>query len=103
MNMYLITAILVLMVIRQIGDHSFSLRPLALPVLGVAAAVMFLHCKSVGGNDITPELPGVLADAAMAVAGGLTIRLRRGADRRTIGRADWPGASISVTGVPTAA
>src|SRR5260370_7450715 len=64
MNMYLINAILVLMVIRQIREHSLDLRALAVPVLAVAAAaVMFLHSVPVGGNDIALELLGVTAGA----------------------------------------
>ena len=51
MNMYLINAILVLMVIRQIREHSLDLRALAVPVLAVgAAAVMFLHSVPAGGT-----------------------------------------------------
>ena len=42
--MYLINALLVLMVIRQVREHSLDLRALAVPLLAVAAAaVMFLH------------------------------------------------------------
>ena len=51
--MYVINAILVLMVVRQIREHSLDLRALAVPVLAVgAAAVMFLHSVPGGGNDI---------------------------------------------------
>ena len=60
-NMYVINAILVLMVVRQIREHSLDLRSLAVPVLAVgAAAVMFLHSVPGGGNDIALELLGVL-------------------------------------------
>ena len=82
-NMYVINAILVLMVVRQIREHSLDLRSLAVPVLAVgAAAVMFLHSVPGGGNDIALELPGVAAGAAMGAVGGLATRLRRGADGR---------------------
>ena len=83
MNMYLINALLVLMVIRQVREHSLDLRALAVPLLAVAAAaVMFLHSVPAGGNDIALELLGVSAGAAMGAAGGLATRLRRGADGR---------------------
>ena len=56
-NMYVINAILVLMVVRQIREHPLDLRALAVPVLAVgAAAVMFLHSVPGGGNDIALEL-----------------------------------------------
>ena len=43
-NMYVINAVLILMVIRQIREHPLDLRSLAVPVLAVGcAAVLFLH------------------------------------------------------------
>ena len=43
-NMYVINAILILMVIRQVREHPLDLRSLAVPVLAVGcAAVLFLH------------------------------------------------------------
>jgi hypothetical protein len=90
LNMYLINAILVLMVVRQIREHSLDLRALAVPVLAVAAAaVMFLHSVPGGGNDLALELLGVSAGAAMGAVGGLATRLRRGADGRPAGPARW--------------
>ena len=98
--MYVINAILVLMVIRQLREHSLDLRALAVPVLAVAAAaVMFLHSVPVGGSDIALELLGVTAGAAMGAIGGLATRLRRGADGRPLGRADALAASMWVAGV----
>ncbi len=98
--MYLINAILVLMVIRQIREHSLDLRALAVPVLAVAAAaVMFLHAVPVGGNDIALELLGVTVGAGMGAVGGLATRLRRGADGRPLGRAGALAASMWVAGV----
>jgi hypothetical protein len=100
MNMYLINALLVLMVIRQIREHSLDLRALAVPVLAVgAAAVMFLHSVPVGGNDTALELLGVSAGAAMGAVGGLATRLRRGADGRPLDRAGALAASTWVAGV----
>ena len=56
-NMYVINAILILMVIRQIREHPLDLRSLAVPVLAVGcAAVLFLHSVPGGGNDIVLEL-----------------------------------------------
>jgi hypothetical protein len=99
-NMYVINAILVLMVVRQIREHSLDLRSLAVPVLAVgAAAVMFLHSVPGGGNDIALELAGVSAGAAMGAVGGVATRLRRGADGRALGRAGALAASMWVAGV----
>ena len=98
-NMYVINAILVLMVVRQIREHSLDLRSLAVPVLAVgAAAVFFLHSVPGGGSDIALELAGVSAGAAMGAVGGLATRLRRGADGRALGRAG-AGGRMWVAGV----
>ena len=99
-TMYLINAILVLMVIRQIREHPLDLRSLAGPVLAVgAAAVLFLHSVPGGGNDIVLELACVAAGAAMGAVAGLTTKLRRGPDGRALGRAGWLAASLWITGV----
>ena len=99
LNMYLINALLVLMVIRQVREHSLDLRALAVPVFAVAAAaVMFLHSVPAGGSDLALELAGVLAGAAMGAIGGLATKLRRGAGGRPAGRAGWLAAGMWVAG-----
>ncbi len=98
--MYLINAILILMVIRQIREHPLDLRSLAVPVLAVGvAAVLFLHSVPLGGNDIALELACVAGGAAMGATGGLTTRLRLGADGRPLGRAGAVAAGMWVGGV----
>ena len=57
---YLVSASLVLLVIRQIREHPLDARSLATPVLAVgAAAVMFLHSVPAGGSDLALEAAGV--------------------------------------------
>ena len=99
-NVYLINALLVLMVIRQIREHPLDLRNLAIPVLAVgAAAALFLRSVPLGGNDIALELACVLAGAVMGAAGGLATCLRRGAGGRPLARAGWLAAGMWVGGV----
>jgi hypothetical protein len=99
-NMYVINAILVLLVVRQIREHQLDLRALAVPVLAVGcAAVMFLHSVPSGGNDIVLELACVSAGAVMGAAGGLATHLRLGADGRPLGRAGWLAATMWICGV----
>ena len=99
-TMYVINAVLVLMVIRQIREHPLDLRSLAVPVLAVgAAAALFLHSVPVNGNDILLELACVAAGATMGALGGLTTKLRRGSDGRALGRAGWLAASLWIAGV----
>jgi hypothetical protein len=100
MNIYLINALLVLLVLRQIREHQLDLRALAVPVLAVAAAaVMFLHSVPSGGNDITLDLLCLSAGAAMGAVGGLATRLRPGPDGRPLGRAGALAAGMWIAGV----
>jgi hypothetical protein len=100
MNIYLINALLILLVVRQIREHQLDLRALAVPVLAVAAAaVMFLHAVPAGGSDITLDLLCASAGAAMGAIGGLATRLRPGPDGRPLGRAGVLAASMWIAGV----
>jgi hypothetical protein len=97
---YLISASLILLVIRQIREHPLDARSLATPVLAVgAAAVMFLHSVPAGGSDLALEAAGVAVGAAMGAIGGLATRLCLGADGRPLGRAGVLAASMWVGGV----
>src|SRR5438552_17923860 len=97
---YLISASLILLVIRQIREHPLDARSLATPVLAVgAAAVMFLHSVPAGGSDLALEAAAVAAGAAMGAIGGLATRLRLGADGQPLGRAGWLAASMWIGGV----
>jgi hypothetical protein len=65
-TMYVINAILVLMVIRQIREHPWtSVRSRARVLAVGAAAVLFLHSIPGGGNDVLLEVACVAAGAAM--------------------------------------
>jgi hypothetical protein len=100
MNIYLINALLILLVVRQIREHQLDVRALAVPVLAVAAAaVMFLHAVPAGGSDITLDLLCASAGAAMGAIGGLATRLRPGASGRPLGRAGVLAASMWIAGV----
>jgi hypothetical protein len=97
---YLVSASLILLVIRQVREHPLDARSLAVPVLAVgAAAVMFLHAVPAGGSDLVLEAAGVAAGAVMGAIGGLATRLRRGADGRPLGRAGVLAASMWIGGV----
>ncbi|HEV2259695.1 MAG TPA: hypothetical protein VGS06_41835, partial [Streptosporangiaceae bacterium] len=100
MNIYLINALLVLLVLRQIREHQLDARALAVPVLAVgAAAVMFLHSVPGGGNDITLDLLCLAGGATMGAIGGLATHLRAGADGRPLGRAGALAAGMWIAGV----
>ena len=93
--MYLINALLVLLVVRQVRERQLGLRALAVPVLAVgAAAVMFLHSVPGGGSDIALDLLCLPAGAALGAVGGLAARLRADAGSRPLGRAGVLAASM---------
>jgi peptidoglycan/LPS O-acetylase OafA/YrhL len=95
MTMYLINALFVLLVVRQIREHRLDARALAVLVLAVAAAaVMFLHSVPGGGSDIALDLLCGSVGTAMGAVGGLATRLRRGADGRPLGRAGAVAAGM---------
>jgi len=97
---YLVSASLILLVIRQIREHPLDARSLAVPVLAVAAAaVMFLHTIPAGGSDLALEAAGVLAGAAMGAIGGLATKLRLGPGGQPLGRAGVLAASMWIGGV----
>ena len=99
-TMYVINAILVLMVVRQIREHPLDLRSLAVPVLAVgAAAALFLHSVPGGGNDIILETVCVAAGATMGALAGVATRLRRDSAGRALGRAGWLAAGLWITAI----
>jgi hypothetical protein len=100
MNIYLINALLVLLVVRQVREHQLDLRALAVPVLAVAAAaVMFLHSVPAGGSDLALDLVCLSAGAAMGAIGGLATRLRVGVGGRPLGRVGALAAGTWIAGV----
>ena len=100
MNIYLINALLVLLVVRQIREHQLDARAMAVPVLAVAAAaVIFLHAVPGGGSDLALDLACISAGAAMGAVGGLASRLRLSAGGRPLGRAGVLAAGMWIAGV----
>ena len=97
---YLISASLILLVLRQIREHPLDARSLMAPVIAVGcAAVLFLHSVPAGGSDLALEAAGVAVGAAMGAIGGLATRLRLGVDGRPLGRAGVLAASMWIGGV----
>ena len=98
---YLVSASLILLVIRQIREHPLDARSLAVPVFAVGAAAVMSCTPSGGGSDLALEAACVAAGAVMGAIGGLATRLRLGADGRPLGRAGcWPPACGSAASVP---
>jgi hypothetical protein len=70
-NMYVINAILVLMVVRQIREHSLDLQALAVPVLAVGAAACTRTAISALAwlvSATSPSIPAVRRPALRCLA-----------------------------------
>ena len=104
MNIYLINALLVLLVVRQIREHQLDLRALAVPVLAVgAAAVMFLYsCRAAAATSrwtcsaCRPARPWARSAAWLRTCGPALTACRwaaPGSWRRACGSPSAPGWS----------
>jgi hypothetical protein len=97
---YIINAILVLLVLRQIRESRLDLVSLVLPVVLVgAAAAYYLHSVPTAGNDIALDLTLAAAGAILGVACALTTRMRRGADAVALARAGVVAAILWIVGI----
>jgi hypothetical protein len=97
---YLINAILVLLVLRQIRENRLDLANLVLPVLLVAAAAAYyLRSVPAGGHDVLLDVTLAATGAVLGVLCALTTHLRRGADGTAISRAGLAAAVLWVVGI----
>lgn len=97
---YIINAVLVLLVVRQIRERRLDLRSLVLPVALVAlVAANYLHSVPTIGNDSLLELGLAAAGAAMGAAGALTTHVRLGEDGVARARAGFAAAGLWIAGV----
>ena len=97
---YLVNAVLVLLVLRQIRETRLSWQILLLPVLIViGVAAYYLRSVPTGGNEILLDLTLAAAGAALGGLCALATHLRRGADGIPLSRAGWIAAILWVLGV----
>jgi hypothetical protein len=97
---YIINAILVLLVLRQIRENRLDLLSLVLPVVLVgAAAAYYLHSVPTAGNDISLDLALAAVGATLGTACALATRMRRGADGVALARAGVVAAILWIVGI----
>jgi hypothetical protein len=97
---YIINAILVLLVLRQIRERRLDLQSLVLPVVLVAAAAAYyLRAVPAAGNDIVLDLTLAAAGVALGALCAAATRLRRDTDGRALARAGWLAAALWVVGI----
>jgi hypothetical protein len=97
---YIINAILVLLVLRQIRAARLDLRSLVLPVLLVAgAAAYYLHSVPTAGNDIVLDITLAAVGAALGILCALATSLWRGRDGYAMARAGGIAAVLWIAGI----
>jgi hypothetical protein len=97
---YLINAVIVLLVLRQVRERRLDLRSLLLPLLLIGlAAHHYLHAIPTAGDDVV--LIAVLATAGLTLGSlcALATRVRLGEDGAAWARAGWAAAALWVAGV----
>jgi hypothetical protein len=97
---YVINAILVLLVLRQIRESRLDLISLVLPVALVAgAAAYYLRAVPTAGNDIALDLTLAATGAALGIGCAMATRMRRGGDGVALARAGGVAAVLWVAGI----
>jgi hypothetical protein len=97
---YIINAILVLLVLRQIRESRLDLISLVLPVALVAgAAAYYLRAVPAAGNDIALDLTLAATGAALGIGCAMATRMRRGGDGVALARAGGVAAVLWVAGI----
>jgi hypothetical protein len=97
---YIVNAVLVLLVLRQIRERRLDLASLVLPIVLVgAAAAYYLHSVPMAGNDIALDLTLAAVGAILGLACALSTRMRRGADGVALARAGVAAAILWVAGI----
>jgi hypothetical protein len=97
---YLVNAVLVLLVLRQIRETRLSWQILLLPVLIViGVAAYYLRSVPTGGNDLLLDVTLAAVGATLGGLCALATHLRRGADGMPLSRAGWIAAILWIVGV----
>jgi hypothetical protein len=97
---YVINAILVLLVLRQIRGSRLDLFNLVLPVVLVAtAAAYFLHSVPTAGNDIALDVMLAAAGAILGALCAMATRLSRGPGGKVLAKAGAAAVVLWVAGI----
>src|ERR1700761_3498618 len=97
---YLVNAVLVLLVLRQIRETRLSWQILVLPVLIViGVGCYYLRSVPTAGNDLLLDVTLAAAGATLGGLCALFTRLRRGSDGAPLSRAGWIAAILWVVGI----
>ena len=97
---YIINAILVLLVVRQIRETRLNLANLILPVVLVAgAAAYYLRSVPTAGNDLVLDITLGAIGAVLGALCAFATRVRRGADGVALAKAGVVAAILWIVGI----
>lgn len=92
--------LLVVLILSQFGERTWTLARIALPlVIVVGAGAYYLPGTPLGGGDGRLELSGVLAGAALGLLAAACVALRRANDGRVLMQAGWAYALVWVVAI----
>jgi hypothetical protein len=97
---YLIDSLLVLLVLLQVKERRLTTRALVRPLIIVGVAVVnYLHGIPTAGNDLLLIAVLALLGAAIGVASGQTVLMRRDAEGGVLARSGWASGFFWVLGM----
>ena len=97
---YLIDSLLVLLVLLQVKERRLTTRALVRPLIIVGVAVVnYLHGIPTAGNDLLLIAVLALLGAAIGIASGQTVLMRRDADGAVLARSGWASGFFWVLGM----
>jgi hypothetical protein len=97
---YLIDSLLVLLVLMQIKERKLTTKAMFRPVVIVGIAVAdYLHGIPTAGNDLVLVAVLGLLGAAIGVASGQAVLMRRASDGGVLARSGWASAFFWVLGM----
>ena len=97
---YILSAALILVVVRQLRGRRLAGFTLYLP-LGIAAYVAskYLHTIPTHGNDLALEIAGIAVGLSLGIASGIATLVYPDHDGVPYARATWIAASLWVVGI----
>jgi hypothetical protein len=97
---YLINAVFVFFVLRQVRERRVDLRSLLVPLIIVFfVARNYVHSIPTAGNDLVLVAALVSVGLILGVAGGFATRVRRAADGDVLARVGWVAGALLIAGI----
>jgi hypothetical protein len=97
---YLINAVFVLFVLRQVRERRVDLRSLLVPLIIVFfVARNYVHSIPTTGNDLVLVAALISLGLILGIAGGFATQIRRAADGDVLARVGWVASGLLIAGI----